>query len=61
MMNKLEFYYDCSSPWTYLAFEQVCRLGDVLEISWKPILVGGILIVSTQVCMQRGRTQFKLN
>ena len=42
MINKLEFYYDCSSPWTYLAFEQVCRLGDALEISWKPILVGGI-------------------
>ena len=46
MMNKLEFYYDCSSPWTYLAFEQVCRLGDVLEISWKPILVGGIFNLS---------------
>ena len=42
MRNKLEFYYDCSSPWTYLAFEQVCRLGEDLEISWKPILVGGI-------------------
>ena len=42
MNKKLEFYYDCSSPWTYLAFEQICTRGDNLEILWKPILVGGI-------------------
>ena len=42
MRNKLDFYYDCSSPWTYLAFEQLCRRKTALEISWKPILVGGV-------------------
>ena len=40
--SKLEFFFDCSSPWTYLAFiENLCsRLN--LELVWKPILVGGI-------------------
>lgn len=42
--SRLEFYFDCSSPWTYLAFT---RVQDVLErtkaeIVWKPILVGGV-------------------
>tara|TARA_Y100000590_G_scaffold213192_1_gene241515 strand:- start:8666 stop:9265 length:600 start_codon:yes stop_codon:yes gene_type:complete len=43
-MNKLEFFFDCSSPWTYLAFKEVenlCLRLD-LEIIWRPILVGGI-------------------
>src|ERR1700749_1071009 len=44
-MAKLEFFFDCSSPWTYLAFT---RIHDVIartkaEIVWKPILVGGLL------------------
>ena len=25
MTHKLEFFFDCSSPWTYLAFESVQR------------------------------------
>src|SRR5262249_10917896 len=41
---RLEFFFDCSSPWTYLAFT---RVQDVVqrtraEIVWKPILVGGV-------------------
>ena len=43
-MAKLEFFFDCSSPWTYLAFTRiqpiVARTGA--EIVWKPILVGGV-------------------
>lgn len=40
----LEFFYDCGSPWTYLAFH---KIGDVaaeagVEVTWKPILVGGV-------------------
>ena len=40
----LEFFYDYSSPWTYLAFtriEDVCQRAGA-ELVWKPILVGGI-------------------
>ncbi|MCZ6664472.1 MAG: 2-hydroxychromene-2-carboxylate isomerase [Gammaproteobacteria bacterium] len=44
MSHRLEFYFDCSSPWTYLAFEYSQRQLDGLdvEVEWKPILVGGI-------------------
>jgi 2-hydroxychromene-2-carboxylate isomerase len=43
-MHKLEFFFDCSSPWTYLAFERVLVLfGDSdVEIIWRPIIVGGV-------------------
>jgi 2-hydroxychromene-2-carboxylate isomerase len=43
-MHRLEFFFDCSSPWTYLAFEQAQTLLERLpvEIVWKPILVGGL-------------------
>jgi 2-hydroxychromene-2-carboxylate isomerase len=44
MTHTLEFFFDCSSPWTYLAFEQVQRrlAGLDVGIVWRPILVGGI-------------------
>ncbi len=43
-MGHLEFFFDCSSPWTYLAF---VRIQDILarvpaEVVWRPILVGGV-------------------
>jgi len=43
-MSKLEFFFDVSSPWTYLAFRGAKALCDELgvEIVWKPILVGGV-------------------
>ncbi len=43
-MAKLEFFFDCSSPWTYLAFSQVEGIGARAraEIVWRPILVGGV-------------------
>ncbi len=43
-MRTLEFFFDCSSPWTYLAFESVQRLNQRVEfaIEWRPILVGGV-------------------
>jgi 2-hydroxychromene-2-carboxylate isomerase len=43
-MPTLEFFYDCSSPWTYLAFKGVQPIAGELgvEIDWRPILVGGV-------------------
>ncbi len=42
--NYIEFYFDCSSPWTYLAFKEIVSLSQrhELEIDWKPVLVGGV-------------------
>jgi 2-hydroxychromene-2-carboxylate isomerase len=40
----IEFFFDLSSPWTYLAFHNIQPLAKELgvEISWRPMLVGGI-------------------
>jgi 2-hydroxychromene-2-carboxylate isomerase len=40
----MEFFFDCSSPWTYLAFHNVQPLAAEFNeiIVWRPILVGGI-------------------
>jgi len=42
--NYIEFYFDCSSPWTYLAFREILPLSQRhnLKIEWKPVLVGGV-------------------
>ena len=44
MARQLDFYFDCSSPWTYLAFHAIQPLAAETgaEIVWKPILVGGV-------------------
>ena len=40
----IEFFFDCSSPWTYLAFHNIQPLAREFgeTIVWRPILVGGI-------------------
>jgi 2-hydroxychromene-2-carboxylate isomerase len=41
---KIEVFFDCASPWSYLAFERIIPLADSfgLEVEWQPILVGGV-------------------
>ena len=43
-MATLEFFFDCSSPWTYLAFTQIHGVVERTgaQIVWRPILVGGV-------------------
>ena len=43
-MKKIEYFLDCSSPWTYLSFQGILEVSKIkeIEIVWKPILVGGI-------------------
>ena len=43
-MSKLEFFFDCGSPWTYLAFHKIEEVAAEAgaELVWKPILVGGV-------------------
>ena len=40
----IEFFFDCSSPWTYIAFRNVQTLAKEMNvpIAWRPVLVGGI-------------------
>ena len=43
-MAEIEMFFDCSSPWTYLAFHNIQPLAAEFgaEIAWRPILVGGV-------------------
>ncbi len=43
-LPTLEFFYDCSSPWTYLGFLRIQPIAAALDlpIIWRPILVGGV-------------------
>jgi 2-hydroxychromene-2-carboxylate isomerase len=40
----IEFFFDCSSPWTWLGFESIQPLATEagVAIAWRPILVGGV-------------------
>jgi 2-hydroxychromene-2-carboxylate isomerase len=42
--TRIELFFDCSSPWTYLAFVRLLKLANraSINIIWKPILVGGV-------------------
>jgi 2-hydroxychromene-2-carboxylate isomerase len=54
----IEFFFDCSSPWTYLAFHNIQPLADELKepIQWRPVLVGGIFnAVNPSVYAQRDK------
>lgn len=52
----IEFFFDCSSPWTYLAWHNIQPLAKEFDtpITWRPILVGGIFnTVNPSVYAQR--------
>lgn len=55
-MTTLEFFFDCSSPWTYLAFHEIEDLAKEAraDLVWKPILVGGVFnTINASVYEQR--------
>ncbi|MGH7022181.1 MAG: 2-hydroxychromene-2-carboxylate isomerase [Caulobacteraceae bacterium] len=41
---RIEVFFDCSSPWTYLAFENLQPMAAEMgaRIVWRPFLVGGV-------------------
>jgi 2-hydroxychromene-2-carboxylate isomerase len=43
-MSDVEMFFDCSSPWTYLAFDGLLKAqaDDGYTIRWRPFLVGGV-------------------
>lgn len=61
-MSKLEFFFDCSSPWTYLAFSRIAGVAERTgaEIVWRPILVGGVFnAVNQDVYERRARPDLR--
>lgn len=60
MGRQVECFFDCSSPWTYLAFSQIEDLVARFDANliWKPILVGGVFnAVNQSVYDQRANPQ----
>ena len=43
-MAEIECFFDCSSPWTYFAFESLLSMQDSINVTieWRPFLVGGV-------------------
>lgn len=62
-MPHLEFFFDCSSPWTYLAFHRIqgiARDADT-DVVWRPILVGGVFnAINRDVYAQRSKIPERL-
>jgi 2-hydroxychromene-2-carboxylate isomerase len=57
-LAKLELFYDCGSPWTYLAFHEIEPLAADAgaELVYRPILVGGVFnAVNGSVYEQRAK------
>lgn len=59
-MIKLECFYDCTSPWTYLAFTGLQPLAAKygVEIEWRPIIVGGVFNAVNQDLYQQREKAF---
>jgi 2-hydroxychromene-2-carboxylate isomerase len=41
---QVEYFFDCSSPWTYLSYTRIESICDsyAAQLVWRPILVGGV-------------------
>jgi 2-hydroxychromene-2-carboxylate isomerase len=55
---KLEFFFDCTSPWTFLAFAGIQDIArrHAVDLQWRPILVGGVFnAVNPGLYEQRAR------
>lgn len=55
-MARLECFFDCSSPWSYIGFHNAQPMARELgiEIEWRPILVGGVFkAVDSEVLKSR--------
>jgi len=54
-MARVEFFFDCSSPWTYLAFDRIGPICEAAgaELIWRPILVGGIFNTVNQAVYEQ--------
>lgn len=43
-LPMVEVFYDCASPWSYIAFERLSALAAKgnFEITWRPVVAGGV-------------------
>ncbi|WP_372809957.1 2-hydroxychromene-2-carboxylate isomerase [Litorivivens sp.] len=59
-MPKLEFFFDCTSPWTYLAFTGIQPIvkRNPVDMHWRPILVGGVFNAVNQGVYEARESMF---
>ncbi|HVR51551.1 MAG TPA: 2-hydroxychromene-2-carboxylate isomerase [Pseudorhodoferax sp.] len=57
-MPDIEFFFDISSPWTYLAFTNIQPMARELgaTIRWKPFMVGGVFNTVNPTVYESRRT-----
>jgi 2-hydroxychromene-2-carboxylate isomerase len=57
-MPDIEFFFDISSPWTYLAFTNIQPLAAELgaTVRWKPFMVGGVFNTVNPTVYESRRT-----
>ncbi|CAN7749145.1 2-hydroxychromene-2-carboxylate isomerase [Pseudorhodoferax sp. LjRoot39] len=57
-MPDIEFFFDISSPWTYLAFTNVQPMAAELgaTIRWRPFMVGGVFNTVNPTVYESRRT-----
>ncbi len=58
---RIEFFYDLTSPWTYLAFTGIQPLAAQYgaDIAWRPILVGGVFNAVNQELYAKREAAFE--
>ncbi len=54
-MTTIEFFFDYSSPWTFLAYDRIERIAEEMDATlvWKPFLVGGVFNTINPTVYQR--------
>ena len=62
-MKKIEYYFDCSSPWTYLSFRGILELKKIknLKLFGSPFWLGEFLIQQILASMKLEKIQLKKN
>ncbi|KQP39850.1 2-hydroxychromene-2-carboxylate isomerase [Pseudorhodoferax sp. Leaf274] len=57
-MPDIEFFFDISSPWTYLAFHNIQPLADEFgaKVIWRPFMVGGVFNTVNPTVYESRRT-----
>jgi 2-hydroxychromene-2-carboxylate isomerase len=64
MAVRVEFFFDLSSPWTWLAFRNIQPIIDETSaaVSWRPFLVGGVFnAVNQSIYTARAEPQLPKN
>ncbi len=67
-MKQIEFFFDISSAWTYLAFSQIEAVAERHQATliWKPVLVGGVFnevnqqLYETRATMGKSKAAYQI-